>query len=193
MALWRGGLSHPVDLLRWYLPDIAEVMGYSSLSQNGRALGLKNPDTFQFIYKSAHGIPARVSGTYTSPVIPCERDSNMSCTLRCANGASQGDYATICVTPGKNRCTKSIMSRRSRTRTIIISASAVIRITRVNTRNLHRIFRALSFQKENAEARRARSASSAVALMQAMEESCAKGLPVKTQGRRSPVINSRIC
>lgn len=87
-----GGLSHPVDLMRWYLPDIAEVMGYSSLSKNGRELGLKNDDTFQFIFKSASGIPARVSGTYTSPVIPLERDSNMSCILRCANGASQGDY-----------------------------------------------------------------------------------------------------
>jgi predicted dehydrogenase len=87
-----GGLSHPVDLVRWYLPDIAEVMGYSSLSKNGRDLGLKNPDTFQFIFKSADGILARVSGTYTSPVIPLERDSNMSCILRCANGASQGDY-----------------------------------------------------------------------------------------------------
>jgi len=87
-----GGLSHPVDLMRWYLPDIAEVMGYSSLSKNGHDLGLKNADTFQFIFKSAAGIPARISGTYNSPVIPCERDSNMSCILRCANGASQGDY-----------------------------------------------------------------------------------------------------
>lgn len=87
-----GGLSHPVDLMRWYLPDIAEVMGYSSLSQNGRELGLKNDDTFQFIFKSSGGIPARISGTYNSPVIPLQRDSNMSCILRCANGASQGDY-----------------------------------------------------------------------------------------------------
>jgi predicted dehydrogenase len=87
-----GGLSHPVDLVRWYLPDIAEVMGYSSLSQNGRELGLKNDDTFQFIFKSSSGVPARVSGTYNSPVTPLSRDSNMSCVLRCANGASQGDY-----------------------------------------------------------------------------------------------------
>ncbi len=87
-----GGLSHPVDLMRWYLPDIAEVMGYAALSKNGRELGLKNPDTFQFIFKSSDGIPARVSGTYHSPVIPLQRDSNMSCILRCANGASQGDY-----------------------------------------------------------------------------------------------------
>jgi predicted dehydrogenase len=87
-----GGLSHPVDLLRWYLPDIAEVMGYSSLSKNGRELGLKNDDTFQFIFKSSTGIPARVSGTYNSPVTPLQRDSNMSCVLRCTDGASQGDY-----------------------------------------------------------------------------------------------------
>lgn len=87
-----GGLSHPVDLLRWYLPDIEEVMGYSSLSENGRKLGLKNDDTFQFIFKSSGGIPARVSGAYSGPVTPLQRDSNMSCILRCANGASQGDY-----------------------------------------------------------------------------------------------------
>jgi predicted dehydrogenase len=87
-----GGLSHPVDLLRWYLPGIAEVMGYSSLSKNGRELGLKNDDTFQFVFKSATGVPARISGTYNSPVTPLSRDSNMSCVLRCANGASQGDY-----------------------------------------------------------------------------------------------------
>lgn len=87
-----GGLSHPVDLLRWYLPDIVEVMGYSTLGRNGRELGLKNDDTFQFIFRSSTGIPARVSGTYNSPVIPLQRDSNMSCVLRCANGASQGDY-----------------------------------------------------------------------------------------------------
>ena len=33
-----------------------------------------------------------MSGAYTGPVVPIQRDSNMSCILRCANGASQGDY-----------------------------------------------------------------------------------------------------
>ncbi|MEI6196086.1 MAG: Gfo/Idh/MocA family oxidoreductase, partial [Verrucomicrobiota bacterium] len=32
-----GAISHPADFIRWYLPDIAEVVGYSSLSDNGRA------------------------------------------------------------------------------------------------------------------------------------------------------------
>lgn len=87
-----GGLSHPADLVRWYLPDIAEVMGYSSLSENGRAGGLKNDDTFHFILKSASGKIARVSGCYSCPTVPAQRDSGMTCILRCANGASQADY-----------------------------------------------------------------------------------------------------
>lgn len=87
-----GGLSHPVDLIRWYLPDIAEVMGYSRLSENGQKGGLAHDDTFHFIYKTAAGRIARVSGTYSAPVTPNSRDSNMSCVLRGALGASQADY-----------------------------------------------------------------------------------------------------
>lgn len=87
-----GCISHPGDLVRWYLPDIEEVMGYSRLSENGRSLGLAHPDTFHFVLKASNGAIARVSGSYSGPVIPLQRDSNMSCILRCANGASQGDY-----------------------------------------------------------------------------------------------------
>jgi predicted dehydrogenase len=87
-----GGLSHPVDFIRWYLPDIDEVMGYARLSENGAKLGLVHPDTFHFIYRTTSGKIARVSGTYTSPVTPTQRDSNMSCVLRGSLGASQGDY-----------------------------------------------------------------------------------------------------
>ena len=87
-----GGLSHPVDLVRWYLPDIEEVSGYSRLSENGKKLGLIHADTFHFIYRARSGPIARVSGTYTSPVTPNSRDSNMSCILRGSLGASQGDY-----------------------------------------------------------------------------------------------------
>ena len=87
-----GGLSHPVDLVRWYLPDIEEVMGYSRLSENGRAGGLAHADTFHFIYRARSGRIARVSGTYSAPVTPNSRDSNMSCVLRGSLGASQADY-----------------------------------------------------------------------------------------------------
>ena len=90
-----GGLSHPVDFIRWYLPEIEEVMGYGMLSDNGQKGGLKNPDTMQFIYKAKDGRIARVSGAYSGPVQPVQRDSEMSCILRGNLGCSQGDYMDL--------------------------------------------------------------------------------------------------
>jgi predicted dehydrogenase len=90
-----GGLSHPVDFIRWYLPDIEEVMGYGMLSSNGAKGGLKNPDTMHFIFKAKDGRVARVSGAYTGPVQPVVRDSEMSCILRGTEGCSQADYMDL--------------------------------------------------------------------------------------------------
>jgi predicted dehydrogenase len=90
-----GGLSHPTDFIRWYLPDIEEVMGYGMLSANGKKGGLKNPDTMHFIYKAEDGRVARVSGAYTGPVQPVTRDSEMSCILRGTEGCSQADYMDL--------------------------------------------------------------------------------------------------
>lgn len=87
-----GGLSHPVDFIRWYLPNIEEVMGYGMISSNGKKAGLKNEDTMHFIFKSIDGRIARVSGAYTGPVQPTNRESGMSCILRGTQGASQADY-----------------------------------------------------------------------------------------------------
>jgi predicted dehydrogenase len=87
-----GCISHPADLMRWYLPDIDEVMGYGSLSPNGRAGGLSHPDTFHFILRGRCGTIGRVSGSYSGPTVPTQRDSGMSCVLRCTEGASQADY-----------------------------------------------------------------------------------------------------
>ena len=90
-----GGLSHPVDFIRWYLPNIEEVMGYGMLSANGLKGGLKNPDTMHFIFKASDGRIARVSGCYTGPVQPVIRDSEMSCILRGTEGCSQADYMDL--------------------------------------------------------------------------------------------------
>jgi predicted dehydrogenase len=87
-----GGLSHPVDFIRWYLPEIEEVMGYGMISANGLTAGLKNEDTMHFIFKAKDGRIARVSGAYTGPVQPTSRESGMSCILRGTEGASQADY-----------------------------------------------------------------------------------------------------
>ena len=87
-----GGLSHPLDFIRWYLPNIEEVMGYGMISSNGIGAGLKNHDTMHFIMKATDGRIARVSGAYTGPTQPATRDSGMSTVLRCTEGASQADY-----------------------------------------------------------------------------------------------------
>jgi predicted dehydrogenase len=87
-----GGLSHPVDFIRWYLPNIEEVMGYGMISSNGKNAGLKNEDTMHFIFKATDGRIARVSGAYTGPTQPAQRDSGMSTVLRGTVGASQADY-----------------------------------------------------------------------------------------------------
>jgi predicted dehydrogenase len=87
-----GGLSHPADFIRWYLPNIEEVMGYGMISSNGTKAGLKNEDVMHFIFKSTDGRIARVSGAYTGPIQPPARDSGMSCILRGTEGASQADY-----------------------------------------------------------------------------------------------------
>lgn len=87
-----GGLSHPVDFIRWYLPNIEEVMGYGMISSNGKKAGLKNEDTMHFIFRADDGRVARVSGSYTGPTQPAARDSGMSTVLRGTEGASQADY-----------------------------------------------------------------------------------------------------
>ena len=45
-----------------------------------------------FIFRAKDGRIARVSGVYTSPTQPTQRDSGMTCILRGTEGASQADY-----------------------------------------------------------------------------------------------------
>jgi len=90
-----GGLSHPVDLLRWYMPDIEEVMGYGLLSPGSRELGNRNADTMHFVMKTRGGLIARVSGAYGSPPMNSERQDNMSCVIRGTEGTSEANYSSL--------------------------------------------------------------------------------------------------
>ena len=87
-----GGLSHSIDLIRWYFPDVTEVMGYGLLTENGRAAGLVHPDAMHFVMTTATGKIARVSGCYSSPPGNHARDSHMTCCLRGGKGTSHADY-----------------------------------------------------------------------------------------------------
>ena len=87
-----GGMSHPIDLIRWYFPDVVEVMGYGLLTENGRAAGLEHPDAMHFVMTTSSGGIARVSGAYSSPPGNHARDSHMTCCLRGSKGTSHADY-----------------------------------------------------------------------------------------------------
>lgn len=87
-----GCICHPADLVRWYLPDIEEVMGYGMLTDNGREAGLQHEDSMHFVLRTADGRVARVSGSYSGPIQPVERESCLSCVLRCSVGCTQADY-----------------------------------------------------------------------------------------------------
>ena len=65
------------------------------LSSNGFTAGLKNADTMHFIFMATDGRIARTSGTYSCPVQPSQRDSEMTCILRGTQGASQADYKEL--------------------------------------------------------------------------------------------------
>jgi predicted dehydrogenase len=90
-----GGLSHPVDLVRWYLPDIREVMGYGLLTETGRSYGLRDPDAMHFVFSTASGKIGRVSGCYSSPPGNAQRDSGMTCIVRGLAGTSHADYSEL--------------------------------------------------------------------------------------------------
>ncbi|HEV2293091.1 MAG TPA: Gfo/Idh/MocA family oxidoreductase [Tepidisphaeraceae bacterium] len=87
-----GGFSHPVDLIRWYLPDVTEVMGYGLLTEPGQAVGLAHPDAMHFVLTTTSGKIGRVSGAYSSPPGNHARDSHMTCCLRGTRGTTHADY-----------------------------------------------------------------------------------------------------
>jgi predicted dehydrogenase len=170
-----GGLSHPADLARWYLPDIAEVMGYSSLSDNGRAGGLKNDDTFHFILKTASGKIARVSGCYSCPTVPAQRDSGMTCILRCANGASQADYHELRYSWKLGK--QSVIERFEGEEDFYFRFEGQTHHAGEYQNYIEYFARCL--QNNEAPKPDAREGVVTIALLVAMEESCAAGRPVK--------------
>ncbi len=89
------GLSHPVDLVRWYLRDIEEVFGYGTRSPASREAGLAGNDTLHCVLASASGVVARVSGVYGAPELPARAERIGTCTLRGTHGSSQANYPQL--------------------------------------------------------------------------------------------------
>jgi predicted dehydrogenase len=173
-----GALSHPADLVRWYMPDVVEVMGYGQLSANGRAGGLVNPDTFHFILKSASGKIARVSGSYSGPTVPAQRDSGMTCILRCANGASQADYHELRYSWKLGG--QSIIERFEGEEDHYFRFGGHTHHAGEYQNYIEYFAQCLNCGSTPRPD--VREGILTIALLEAMEESCAKGLPVKLKG-----------
>lgn len=174
-----GGLSHPVDFVRWYMPDIVEVMGYGMISANGIKAGLKNEDTMHFIFKAKDGRIARVSGAYTGPVQPVGRESGMSCILRGTEGASQADYHEL----------RYAVTNRSGEEKVITWGDAKLKYYFRFEGQSHHAGEYQNYLEYFAECIEngvdaypdIQEGIGTVALLQAMDESLKSGVPVKVQ------------
>jgi predicted dehydrogenase len=90
-----GGLAHPVDLVRWYLPEIEEIIAYGYTSPGTDGYRFKNPDTIHVILRARDGRIARVSGCYGGPDVGPQAQDHITCILRGVHGASQGNYMSL--------------------------------------------------------------------------------------------------
>lgn len=88
-------MNHAIDLAAWYLPNIEEVYGVSSVSQNTKDFDVEIPDTLKFILKDADGKFASLTGAYTLPTLGSEFEQSISCTLRGTKGISRGGYPKL--------------------------------------------------------------------------------------------------
>ena len=68
------GLSHPLDLLRWYLGPIARVQAIGSRSQMGSAFNVKGNDLYVVNVEAASGAVGRAMGHYGCHELPRARN-----------------------------------------------------------------------------------------------------------------------
>ena len=69
------GMSHPVDLVRWYLGPIEEVQAYGDLSSMGKSYGLKGYDIYTVNLKAKNDKIGRAFGHYGLHELPSARNS----------------------------------------------------------------------------------------------------------------------
>lgn len=89
-----AGLSHPLDLIRWYLGRIDEVTAYGMHTALGRKYGVKGYDAYVVILKAADGRIGRVLGNYGVHELPTAR-SMIECWLMGEQGASLAKYPEL--------------------------------------------------------------------------------------------------
>jgi hypothetical protein len=69
------GMSHPLDLLRWYLGPIKNVSAIGSISKLGHEVGIKGPDIYSVQVESEDGRAGRAFGHYGLVELPSARNA----------------------------------------------------------------------------------------------------------------------
>lgn len=88
------GLSHPLDLIRWYLGPIAEVHAFGGHTALGRRYGVKGFDAYVANLRAADGRLGRVLGNYGITELPHAR-SMIECFLMGDAGTSLARYPDL--------------------------------------------------------------------------------------------------
>jgi predicted dehydrogenase len=88
------GLSHPLDLIRWYLGSIAEVHAYGMHTALGRRYGVKGHDAYVVNVRAADGRLGRVLGNYGITELSAAR-SVIECFLMGDAGTSLASYPDL--------------------------------------------------------------------------------------------------
>lgn len=88
------GLSHPLDLVRWYLGTIDEVHAYGARTALGQHYGVKGFDAYVVNLRAADGRIGRVLGNYGITELPTAR-SMIECLLMGERGTSLAKYPEL--------------------------------------------------------------------------------------------------
>jgi predicted dehydrogenase len=85
------GLSHPIDLVRWYLGEIEEVSAVGATSALGRQYGVAGNDIYTVNLHSRDGRIGRAMGNYGLHELPSARNS-IELMLYGSEGSSLAQY-----------------------------------------------------------------------------------------------------
>ncbi len=69
------GMSHPIDLIRWYLGRIKEVQAYGYTSQLAKKYGYRHYDIYTANFKAENGKIGRAMGNYGYHELPSARNA----------------------------------------------------------------------------------------------------------------------
>lgn len=85
------GMSHPLDLLRWYMGPIDKVSAFGSQSKLAKDVGSESFDIYSVNVWSENGRIGRALGHYGAHELPRARNS-IECLLYGSNGTSLAKY-----------------------------------------------------------------------------------------------------